>query len=175
VCQWVTKALDEVRRDTWNAARRAGQKAVAKELKGARYALWKNPEDLTARQQAKLAEIAKTNQRLYRAYLLKEQLRQVFAQDTAEQAIALLERWLAWASRSQIPAFVKLARTVREHKVRIYAAVAHGLTNARVESLNQKLRLLMRRAFGFRSVEALIGLAWLAHGGLCPPLPGRST
>jgi transposase len=175
VCQWATKALDEVRRDTWNAARRAGQKAVAKQLKGARYALWKNPEDLTARQQAKLAEIAKTNQRLYRAYLLKEQLRQVFHQATPEAAISLLERWLAWASRSQIPAFVKLARTVREHKVRIYAAVAHGLTNARVESLNQKLRLLMRRAFGFRSVEALIGLAWLAHGGLCPPLPGRST
>src|SRR5680860_1211132 len=90
VVQWVTDALDEVRRDVWNSARRAGQKAVAKELKGARYALWKNPEDLTERQQGKLADIAKTNQRLYRAYLLKEQLRQVFHQDTAEDAIALL-------------------------------------------------------------------------------------
>ena len=67
---WATKALDEVRRDTWNAARRDGQKAVAKELKNARYGLWKNPESLTARQGAKLASIAKTNQRLYRAYLL---------------------------------------------------------------------------------------------------------
>ncbi|MQB01647.1 MAG: hypothetical protein GEU78_15385 [Actinobacteria bacterium] len=81
----------------------------------------------------------------------------------------------AWASRSQLPAFVKLARTVREHKVRIYAAVAHKLSNARVESLNTKPRLIMRRAFGFRSVDALIGLAMLAHGGLCPPLPGRAT
>ncbi|HZD70818.1 MAG TPA: ISL3 family transposase [Actinomycetes bacterium] len=174
VCQWATNALDDVRRETWNAARRAGQKAVAKELKGARYALWKNPEDLTERQQAKLADIAATNKRLYRAYLLKEQLRMVFHQDTPEAAISLLERWLAWASRSQIPAFVKLARTVRKHKVAIYAAVAHGLTNARVESLNQKLRLLIRKAFGFRSADALIGMAWLAHGGLCPPLPGRS-
>jgi len=172
---WATDALDEVRRETWNDARRAGQKAVARELKGARYALWKNPEDLTQRQEARLADIARTNKRLYRAYLLKEQLRQVFQQDTPEQAIGLLERWLAWASRCQIPAFVKLARTVREHKVAIYAAVAHRLTNARVESLNQKLRLLMRRAFGFRSVEALIGMAWLVHGGLCPPLPGRPS
>jgi transposase len=175
VTKWATDALDEVRRDTWNAARRAGQKAIAKELKGARYALWKNPEDLTERQQAKLADIAKTNRRLYRAYLLKEQLRRVFQQDTPEQAIALLERWLAWASRSQLPAFVKLARSVRAHKVRIYAAVAHNLSNARVESMNGRLRLIMRRAFGFRSVEALIGLAMLAHGGLCPPLPGRAT
>ncbi len=175
VCQWATKALDDVRRETWNDARRAGQKAVAKDLKGARYALWKNPQDLTERQQAKLADIARTNKRLYRAYLLKEQLRKVFHQDTAEQAIKLLGEWLAWASRSQVPAFVKLARAIREHKTRIHAALLHGLSNARVESMNQKLRLVMRRAFGFRSVEALIGLAFLAHGGLCPPLPGRVT
>lgn len=175
VVAWATDALDEVRRQTWNAARRAGQKAVAKELKGARYALWRNPEDLSDRQQAKLADIAKTNRRLYRAYLLKEQLRQVFHQDSAHAAISLLERWLAWASRSQIPAFVKLARTVREHKVAIYAAVSHGLSNARVESLNTRLRLIMRRAFGFHSPEALIALAMLNFGGLCPPLPGRPS
>jgi transposase len=175
VVAWATKALDDVRRQVWNDARRAGLKAVAKELKGARYALWKNPEDLTERQAAKLADIAGTNKGLYRAYLLKEQLRQVFQQDTPEQAMALLDRWLAWASRSKLPAFVKLARTIREHKVRIYAAVIHGLSNARVESMNTKLRLIMRRAFGFRSVEALIGLAMLAHGGLCPPLPGRPS
>ena len=95
VVGWATDALDEVRRETWNAARRAGQRAVAKELEGARYALWKNPEDLTARQQAKLADIARTNRRLCRAYLLKGQLRQVFAQDSAHAAIGLLERWLA--------------------------------------------------------------------------------
>ena len=175
VVAWATKALDEVRRGVWNDARRGGLKAVAADLKGARYALWKNPEDLTERQQARLADIARTNQRLYRAYLLKEQLRMVFRQDTPEQAITLLNDWLAWASRSRLPAFVKLARTIREHKVRIYAAVAHGLSNARVESMNTKLRLIMRRAFGFRSVDALIALAMLAHGGLCPPLPGRAT
>jgi transposase len=68
---------------------------------------------------------------------------------------------------------VKLARSIRTHKSRIHAALIHGLSNARVESMNQKLRLIMRRAFGFRSIDALIGLAMLAHGGLCPPLPGR--
>ena len=134
-----------------------------------------NPQDLTASQGAELADIAATNQRSCRAYLLEEQLRQVVHQDSAHAAISLLERRLAWACRSQIPAFVKLSRTVREHKVAIYAAVAHGLSNARVESLNTRLRLIMRRAFGFHSPEALIALAMLNFGGLCPPLPGRLT
>ena len=69
---WATKALDEVRREVWNAARKGGQKTVAKELKNARFALWKNPGDLTDRQACTLAGIAKTNAPLYRAYLLKE-------------------------------------------------------------------------------------------------------
>jgi transposase len=174
IVQWATKALDEVRREVWNAARRDGQTAVAKELKGARYALWKNPADLTARQGAKLASIAKTNQRLYRAYLLKEQLRQVFALKGAD-GIALLDRWLKWARRCRIPSFVKLAKSITEHRVGIEAALTHGLSNARVESVNTKLRLLTRIAFGFRSPEALVALAMLDLGGLCPPLPGRTA
>jgi len=172
IVQWATKALDEVRREVWNAARRDGQKAVARELKGARYALWKNPEDLTERQAAKLADIARTNKRLYRAYLLKEQLRQVFALKGAD-GIALLDRWLKWARRCRIPSFVKLAKSITEHRVGIEAALTHGLSNARVESVNTKLRLLTRIAFGFRSPEALVALAMLDLGGLCPPLPGR--
>lgn len=174
VVQWATDALDLVRRETWNEARRGGQKAVASELKGARFALWKNPEDLTRRQKAKLASIAKTNERLYRAYLLKEQLRQVFHLPT-EQALALLEQWLAWARRCRIPAFVKLARSVAAHRAGIAAALTHRLSNALVESVNTKIRLITRVAFGFHSPDALIALAMLGLGRYCPPLPGRSS
>lgn len=174
IVQWATKALDEVRREVWNAARKDGQKTVARDLKNARYALWKNPEDLTARQGAKLALIAKTNVRLYRAYLLKEQLRQVFALK-GDDGIALLDAWLKWARRCQIASFVKLAKAITEHRVGIEAALTHGLSNARVESVNTKLRLLTRIAFGFRSPDALIALAMLDLGGLCPQLPGRAA
>ncbi|HDH24779.1 MAG TPA: ISL3 family transposase [Actinobacteria bacterium] len=174
IVAWATKALDEVRREVWNAARRDGQKAVARDLKGARYALWKNPEDLTVRQAAKLADIARTNKRLYRAYLLKEQLRQVFALKGAD-GIALLDQWLQWARRCRIPSFAKLAGSITEHRAGIEAALTHGLSNARVESVNTKLRLLTRIAFGFRSPEALVALAMLDLGGLCPPLPGRAA
>ena len=174
IVQWATKALDEVRREVWNAARRDGQKAVAKDLKGARYARWKNPEDLTARQAAKLADIAATNNRLYRAYLLKEQLRQVFALKGATD-IALLDAWLKWARRYRIPSFVKLAKSITTHRTGIEAALTHGLSNAGVENVNTKLGLLTRIAFGFRSPEALVALAMLDLGGLCPPLPDRAT
>ena len=141
-------------------------------FKGARFALWKNPEDLTERQGRKLAWIARTNEPLYRAYLLKEQLRMVFAL-RGSAGIRLLDDWLAWARRSQLPAFVELARKVAKHRAGIEAALTHGLSNARVESVDTKIRLLTRVAFGFHSAKALIALAMLSLGGLCPPLPGR--
>jgi len=172
VVAWATEALDAVRRDVWNEARKHGETALAKDLKGARYALWKNPEDLTERQRTKLAWIAATNEPLYRAYLLKEQLRLVFA-IRGVPGILALDDWLAWARRCRIPAFVELARKVAKNRPGIEAALSHGLSNARVEAVNTKIRLLTRIAFGFRSTKALIALAMLSLGGLCPPLPAR--
>jgi transposase len=174
VVQWATDALDDVRRQVWNDARRAGQQATADDLKGCRFALWKNPEDLTERQEAKLAHIARTNNRLYRAYLLKEQLRQVFRL-ALEPAKALLKAWIAWARRCRLPPFVTLARRIAEHQHRIESALTLQLSNGLVESMNTKIRLITRQAFGFHSAEPLIGLALLALGGLCPPLPGRGS
>ena len=71
VVSWATDALDQLRREVWNAARKDGQHAVASDLKGARWALWRNPEDLSDHQRGQLADIARTNRPLYRGYLLK--------------------------------------------------------------------------------------------------------
>ncbi|MGE5636233.1 MAG: transposase, partial [Nocardioidaceae bacterium] len=106
-----TDALDDVRRAVWNEARKAGDKQLAKQLKGARFALWKRPEKLTERQQAKLAFIQKLNAPIYRAYLLKEQLRQIYHANT-EDALKLLDAWLKWAQRCRLEPFVKLARRI---------------------------------------------------------------
>jgi transposase len=169
-----TDALDEIRREVWNEARRQGQRQLARELKGARFALWKNPDNLTERQQLKLARVQKLNQRLYRAYLLCQQLREIY-RVPLEHAISLLDAWLRWARRCRLEPFVKLARTITEQRSGIEAAIRHGLSNARVEQANTQLRLITRRAFGFHSPDAAIALAMLALGGLCPPLPGRVT
>ena len=120
VVGWATEALDAVRREAWNNARRAGHTrnhgwahgrratvatGPAQALRRARYALWKNPENLTDRQRVKLEWIAKTDPRLYRAYLLKEGLRTVFKLP-ADQAAEALDRWVAWARRCRIESFV---------------------------------------------------------------------
>lgn len=174
VIQLATEALDKVRREVWNEARRQGQGDVARELKGARYALWKNPENLTPRQQSKLTGVERLNRPLYRAYLLKEQLRQIYRLP-ARKAIALLGEWLSWARRCRLEPFVKLSRTITAQREGIVAAIRHGLSNARVEAINTQIRLIARRAFGFHSPQALISLAMLKLGGLCPPLPDRVT
>ena len=180
VVKWATEALDEERRRAWNIARgavdrrRAGRaRGIAKKLKHARYALWKNPEDLTDNQRDKLEWIEKTDPRLYRAYLLKEGLRYVF-KVKGEAGKEALDRWISWARRCRIPAFVHLQRRIVKHRVAIDAALEHGLSQGLIESTNTKIRLLTRLAFGFRSPEALIALAMLALGGHRPALPGRA-
>ena len=170
VIQLATNALDETRREVCNKARRARQHQLARDLKGTRYALGKNPENLTERQPHKLAWIAQLNQPPFRAYLLKEQLRPIYRLP-ANDAILLLDRWLTWARRCRLRAFVKLARTITDQRAAIIAAIQHDLSNARVEAINTQIRLITRRAFGFHSANALIALATLTLGDLCPPLP----
>ena len=170
VVMLATEALDDVRREVWNEARRQGNLELARDLKGARFAVWKNPENLTDRQQAKLATIQQTNTRLFRAYLLKEQLRQIY-QLPAAAATKLLDSWLKWARRCRLPSFVKLAHTITEQRDGILAAIEHGLSNARIEQINTQIRLIARRAFGFHTPQALIALAMLKLADLCPPLP----
>ena len=183
VVKWATDALDVVRRQAWNTARgrrrspaqvraKGGGTGDAAAIKGSRYALWKNPENLTTRQQIKLAWIAKTDPTLYRAYLLKEGLRLVFQLDP-EEAPEALEAWIGWARRCRIPAFVELQKRIARHKASILAAIEHGLSNGRIESVNTKIRLITRIAFGFRSPQALIALAMLNLGGHRPHLPRR--
>ena len=103
---------------------------------------------------------------------MKEQLRLVF-QSSSEEAVPLLEAWLAWARRCRIASFVKLAKTITANKTGIAATLTHRLSNARIEAINTTLRLITRRAYGFHSAQALIALAMLAVGGLRPSLPGR--
>ena len=69
---------------------------------------------------------------------------------------------------------MRLAKSIRKHRYDIQSALLHGLSNARLEAANTKLRLLHRLAFGFHSPGPLIALAMLKLGGLCPPLPWQS-
>ena len=121
----------------------------------------------------KLAWIVQTDPTLGRAYYLKEGLRMIFKLPINE-ATEALDKWVGWARRSRIPAFVRLQRSIVKHRTAILAAVTRGLSNGRVESMNTKIRLMTRIAFGFKSPDALIALAMLSLGGHKPVLPGRN-
>jgi transposase len=165
------RAVDDVRRAEWNAKGKS-RTPEGRWLKSVRFALRKAPENLTDRQRTALAQIQQTNARLYRAYLLKEQLRTLYHLDDPTEAPAHLDAWLAWASRSKLKPFVRLARTLRRYRDGILAAITLGLTNARLEGLHSKVRLLSHRSFGFHSAAPLIALIYLCCAGITinPPL-----
>ncbi|MBN1837797.1 MAG: transposase, partial [Spirochaetales bacterium] len=133
----------------------------------------KRPENLFPSERFRLSEVQRTNERLYRAYLLKETLAQALDYLQPARAEKALRAWLAWASRSRLRPFVRAARTIRKHFEGVLAYVKTRLTNGLVEGINNKLRMIARRAFGFHSAEPLIAMVFLTCGGiqLDPPLP----
>ena len=159
------EALDEVRREYWNELRTLGDQQAAKRFKDARWALLKRPENLTDRQAQTLRSLKAAGGKVARAYELKEALRGIFAPGlSVEDVDELLTRFCSRASRSRMPSFLRLARTIRKHRDGILAAVRLGVTNARSEALNNKVRLITRRAYGFHSADAALALVMLTCG-----------
>ena len=171
VVQLGSRATDQVRRAEYNKHGRSGTDA-GKWIKGVRYSLLKDPSKQTTTQLLRLAEVQQTNKAMFRAALLYGELRYVY-KVPKEQAEERLNAWLAWASRSRLTPFVKLARTIRKHKAGVLAAVELGLSNGRLEALNSKVRLLSHRAYGFHSANALIAIIYLCCAGIQIALPHR--
>jgi len=137
----VGDALDEVRRDLWQQLRKLPDDRWAKAYKGSRWALLKNPEDLTESQETKLKKIKRAGGATWRAYEMKESFRAIFAGDLDRaQADEALSRWCARAQRSCLEPFVKVARTMRHRRDLLLNAIEHGISNGRVEGMNTKVR-----------------------------------
>jgi transposase len=170
VCQLASRAVDDVRRAEWNQHGKSKTKG-GRWIKHARWSLLKAPERQSAEQLARLAEVAHANKPMYRAFLLKEELRLLYHLPDRAKAPEHLDAWLAWASRSKLKPFVKLARTIRKYRDGILAAVRLGLSNARLEGLNSKVRLISHRSYGFHGPHPLISLIYLCAGGIHIDLP----
>jgi transposase len=165
-------AVDQVRRDEWNAHDRSHTTA-GKWVKNTRWALLKAPDRQSLGQLGTLGEVYARNQRLYRAFLLYHQLRLLYALEDPALAPAHLDAWLGWAARSKLAPFVNAARTLRRHRDGILAAIRLGLSNGRLEGLNSRVRLISHRSFGFHSAAPLIALIYLCCGGITIDLPLR--
>jgi transposase len=179
ILAWATDALDQVRRDAWNAAvgrehdtARTGRRATAaaRALKNTRDALWKNPEDLTVRQHDKLAWIAKADRDCGRPTCSKNDYA-TSSRSRARRAgpVAVL------GSPLPHPVVRRAGPQDQASLRRDDNALDHGLSNALIESMNTKIRQIARTAYGFADPDTLFALALLAHGGYRPELPGRTT
>ena len=171
-----TKALDEVRREHWNELRHAGTTDAAKQFKADRWALLRNPDDLTDRQATILAAIQVGGGKVARAWAMKEMVRAIFAPGLTVEAVGeLLDRLLARLSRCRLKPFIRLGRTIRKHREGILAARRLKLSNARAEAQNNKVKLIVRRAFGFHSAQAALALVHLTCGPITLTLPHDQT
>jgi transposase len=169
VVKLANEAIDACRRQAWNEARRAGQ--GARWVKHTRWALVKDPGALSTSQRLVLERLRRDRSVLHRAYLLKEELRDVYRLREFGAAHQFLARWLARACRSRIPSFVRLSRTIRTHRDGILAAVELGLSNSKLEGLNSKIRLINHRGYGHHSAAAVIAMIYLCCGGITVELP----
>lgn len=164
------EAVDEVRREQQREHRGT---PAATALKRTRFSLLRSPWNLSRSDEEKLAEIQRSNTRLYRGYLLKETLAAALEERSPRRAEESLREWLAWASRSKLLPFVRVARTIRRHFEGVLAYVHDRFTNGLTEGINNRLRMVARRAFGFHGPGPLIAMLFLCCGGIAlhPPLP----
>ena len=131
------------------------------------------PEHLSEKQQLRVNLIASQNPRLYRAYLLKEQLRLLLKLTNVDEAEDKIKRWLWKVSQSRIPAFKELYQKVRHHKTHILNTIRDGMSNARMEATNNKIKLIIRKAYGFRNIQNMLDMVYLVCSDIRIPLPNR--
>ena len=149
VIKLANEAINKTRRVAWNVERDTGR--PARKIKHTRWALVKDTQALSRGQWETLDALRRSRSALYRAWQLKEALRDLYRLRYASHAPRHLDWWLAWASRSRIPAFVSLAKTIRANRERVLAAVELNLSNSKLEGLNSKIRLINHRGYGHHS------------------------
>ena len=172
VVQLANQALDEVRRAYWNELRRSDDKQAAKRFKDSRWCLLKKPERLTDQQTATLARIRAAGGEVWRAYELKEAVRGIFGPGLSiDDVEVLIDRLLSRLARSRLEPFVRFGKTLRKHRDGILAAIRLGINQGRTEALNNKVRLITRRAYGFHSAQAALALVLLTCGPITLHLP----
>jgi transposase len=144
--------LDELRRKLYRDADTALRKRV---LKGTRWLLLKSPEKLDENRGElnRLNKALELNQPLAIAYYLKEELRQLWLQETKNDAERFLDDWIRQAEDSQVPLLTKFAKTLSEHRQGLLSYYDFPISNGPLEGINNKIKTMKRQAYGFRDKE----------------------
>ncbi len=164
----MNKAIDEVRAEEARRMTRDGYEPV---LKKSRWCLLKRPENLTDNQRLRLRDLLHYNLRSVRAYLLKEEFQQIWDYISPVWAGKFLDQWCTRVMRSRIEPMKKFARTVRTHRELIlnYFHARKQFSSGIVEGLNNKAKVTMRKAYGFRTFRTTEIALYHALGKLPEP------
>jgi transposase len=167
VITWAGEALDAV----WDQQRplfanKIGYRPNRAPVRRARFALRIGAEKLQPHQRTFIRGLRRERYRLFRAWELKEQLRDLYRQVRPDDAFTYLKTWITRAIRSKVTAFINLARRLRKHFHAIIASIHYGLSNSRLEGINAKIRVIQRRAYGHPSPESLTAMIYLCLGGI---------
>jgi len=135
--------------------RQASTDKERKVLKGTRWLLLKNPENLDPHkdERQRLEEALKLNKPLATAYYLKEDLRQLWSQENKKSAARFFDGWLARAQASAIGILQRFAETLDQHSRGILAYYDYPISTGPLEGINNKIKTLKRQAYGFRDLE----------------------
>jgi len=150
----MNEAIDKVRRSETRQLEEDGYEPV---LKHSRWCLLKRRENLTEKQTVKLAELLKYNLKSVRSYLLREDFQRFWEYTSPGWAGKFLDQWCTRTLRSRIEPMKKIVYSLREHRDLILNWFrARGTVSAgTVEGLNNKCKLTMRKAYGFRMYETI--------------------
>lgn len=164
----MSKAIDEVRAKEVRALKAKGYEPV---LKHSRWLLLKRPENLTAKQAGRLAELVRYNLRSVRAYLLKEDFQFFWTYVSPYWAGQFLDRWCARTLRSRIEPMKRVARMLRTHRPLLmnWFRAKGAFSSAIVEGFNNKLKLTTRKAYGFSSFTTIEVALYHTLGALPEP------
>ena len=144
---------------------------TARTWRQARYALRAGQERLKDQHRDFLKALRRQRHRLFRAWELKEELRDFYRVVNPRHAIAYLNRWVTNALRLQIGAFDNLVRFIRRHFDAIVASVHLGLSNSRLEGINAKIRVIQRQGYGYHNPDSLTAMIYLRLGRIAIELP----
>lgn len=104
---------------------------------------------------------------------MKETLRLILRCTDRDEADKKLKKWYWWASHLRIDSFKELAKKTKRNREFILNTISYGLSNARIEATNNKIKLLIRRSYGFRNIDSMLNMIYLTCSDLKIPLPNR--
>ena len=165
VVKLLNEAMDKVRKEEFSKLSKFERKAI----KGIRWALFRNPANRKKEDESLLKTLAKSNNRIYRAWLLKDEFEHFWGYISIGWATRFVKKWCTRALKSRLEPMREFGRTLRNHLPYILPYVSTRLTNAKGEGINRLLRMVNNRASGFATLAAFIDMIMLEAGDIDIP------